>query len=52
MQLASHVPTAMIFIPCVDGISHAEAENITPEWSANGARVLFEVVGDLSGAER
>lgn len=52
MQLAPHVPTAMMFIPCVGGISHAESESITREWSANGVRVLFDVVSDLSGASR
>lgn len=37
----SHIaPTAMIFIPCIDGLSHNEAEDITPEWSAAGADVL------------
>ncbi|MBO1900938.1 Zn-dependent hydrolase [Leucobacter weissii] len=52
MQLAARVPTAMIFIPCAGGISHSEAERITPEWAANGARVLFETVAELSGARR
>lgn len=50
MQLAPRAPTAMIFIPCIDGLSHAEAENITPEWSANGAQVLLDVACRLSGA--
>ncbi|MBP6863178.1 MAG: Zn-dependent hydrolase [Neisseriaceae bacterium] len=37
----SHIaPTAMIFIPCINGLSHNEAEDITPEWSAAGADVL------------
>lgn len=37
-------PTAMIFCPCVDGLSHNEAEEITKEWAMNGANVLFHAV--------
>jgi N-carbamoyl-L-amino-acid hydrolase len=32
----------MIFIPCKDGISHNEAESITPADAAAGARILAE----------
>ena len=31
----------MLFIPCVDGVSHAEHERITPEWATAGAQVLL-----------
>ncbi|HCB1484728.1 TPA: M20/M25/M40 family metallo-hydrolase, partial [Serratia marcescens] len=37
-------PTAMIFIPCVDGISHNEREDITPAWAAAGADVLLNAL--------
>ena len=37
-------PTAMIMCPCVDGLSHNEAENISKEWSTAGAEVLFHAV--------
>ncbi|HEV7252230.1 MAG TPA: Zn-dependent hydrolase [Mesorhizobium sp.] len=37
-------PTAMIFCPCVDGLSHNEAEEITKDWAMNGANVLFHAV--------
>ena len=37
-------PTAMIFIPCVDGISHNELENISPAWSTAGANVLLNAI--------
>jgi len=37
-------PTAMIMCPCVDGLSHNEAEEITPEWASRGADVLFHAV--------
>ncbi|BBE72007.1 Zn-dependent hydrolase [Oharaeibacter diazotrophicus] len=34
-------PTAMIFCPCVDGLSHNEDEKIFPEWAAAGTDVLL-----------
>lgn len=37
-------PTAMIMCPCVDGLSHNEAEKISPEWARAGAEVLFHAV--------
>jgi N-carbamoyl-L-amino-acid hydrolase len=37
-------PTAMIFCPCVDGLSHNEDEKIFPEWAEAGANVLFHAV--------
>lgn len=42
-------PTAMIMCPCVDGLSHNEAEEITPEWAAAGADVLFHAVVETAG---
>ena len=41
---ARHVPTAMIFTPCKDGLSHNEAESIEPEEAEAGCQVLFEAV--------
>lgn len=35
-------PTAMIFVPCVDGLSHNEAEDIHPRWATAGANVLLQ----------
>ena len=37
-------PTAMIMCPCVDGLSHNEAEEISKDWSTAGAEVLFHAV--------
>lgn len=34
-------PTAMIMCPCVDGLSHNEAEEITEQWAAAGTNVLL-----------
>jgi N-carbamoyl-L-amino-acid hydrolase len=42
--VARVAPTAMIFCPCVDGISHNEEEDISPEWASAGADVLFHAV--------
>ncbi len=44
VYVARHVPTAMIFTPCKDGLSHNEAESIEPDEAAAGAQVLFEAV--------
>ncbi|ARO14136.1 beta-ureidopropionase [Ketogulonicigenium robustum] len=37
-------PTTMVFCPCVDGLSHNEAEEITPDWATKGADVLMHAV--------
>ena len=37
-------PTAMVMCPCVDGLSHNEAEEISPEWATAGTNVLFHAV--------
>jgi len=37
-------PTAMVMCPCVDGLSHNEAEEITPEWAVKGTNVLLKAV--------
>lgn len=37
----AQVPSGMIMCPCVGGLSHNEAEEITPEWAEAGANVLL-----------
>ncbi|MFP4044000.1 MAG: Zn-dependent hydrolase [Rhodosalinus sp.] len=37
-------PTAMVMCPCVDGLSHNEAEEITRDWARAGADVLMHAV--------
>jgi N-carbamoyl-L-amino-acid hydrolase len=37
-------PTAMVMCPCVDGLSHNEAEDISKEWATAGADVLMQAV--------
>ena len=42
-------PTSMVMCPCVDGLSHNEAEEISPQWAAAGANVLFHAVVETAG---
>ena len=44
VYVARHVPAAMIFVPCRDGLSHNEAESIEPAQAEAGCQVLFEAV--------
>jgi beta-ureidopropionase / N-carbamoyl-L-amino-acid hydrolase len=44
VYMARVCPAAMIFVPCVAGISHNEAEHCTPEWATNGANVLLHAM--------
>ena len=41
-------PSVMIMCPCVDGLSHNEAENISKDWAAAGADVLFHAVAETA----
>ena len=41
-------PTVMIMCPCVDGLSHNEAEEISPEWAAAGTDVLLHAVLEVA----
>ena len=43
-------PTAMVFVPCKDGVSHNETESATPEDLAAGCNVLLRVVVDAAEA--
>ncbi|WP_321955300.1 Zn-dependent hydrolase [Burkholderia cenocepacia] len=42
--LARRFPTAMVFIPCVDGLSHNEAEDALPDDVTRGTNVLLHAV--------
>ncbi|MGE8186556.1 Zn-dependent hydrolase [Pseudomonas sp. NPDC086278] len=48
--LARYCPTAMVFIPCVGGLSHNEAEDVLPEDVRQGTDVLLNAV--LARAEK
>jgi N-carbamoyl-L-amino-acid hydrolase len=49
VYLARVTPTAMIFIPCKDGISHNEIEDALPEHIEAGANVLLHVMLEQAG---
>ncbi|MES2433768.1 MAG: Zn-dependent hydrolase [Pseudomonadota bacterium] len=42
-------PTVMVMCPCVGGLSHNEAEEISPEWAAAGTDVLLHAVLEVAG---
>ncbi len=44
IHTAMRIPTAMIFTPCKNGLSHNEAESIEPDEAEAGTQVLFEAV--------
>ncbi len=43
-------PTAMIFVPCEDGVSHNESESATPEDLAAGCNVLLYAMLERASA--
>ncbi len=49
-HVADRVPTAMIFIPCADGISHNELEDAAMEDCAAGCNVLLHAVAERASA--
>lgn len=44
VYLARVAPTAMVFIPCKDGISHNEIEDASPEHLEAGCNVLLDAI--------
>jgi N-carbamoyl-L-amino-acid hydrolase len=48
--MARVAPTAMIFVPCVGGISHNEIEDAKPEDLTAGGNVLLNVILDCANA--
>jgi len=49
VYVARHAPTAMIFVPCKDGISHNEIEDARPEHLTAGANVLLHAMLEQAG---
>jgi N-carbamoyl-L-amino-acid hydrolase len=47
--MAKVAPTAMVFVPCVDGISHNEIEDAKPEWITAGGNVLLRAIVEKAG---
>ncbi|OZI67046.1 Zn-dependent hydrolase [Bordetella genomosp. 11] len=49
VYLARVAPTAMIFVPCKDGISHNEIEDASPEHLEAGCNVLLRAMLQTAG---
>ncbi len=49
VYVARTAPTAMIFVPCKDGISHNEIEDAKPEHLTAGANVLLHAMLERAG---
>ncbi|MGX9965279.1 allantoate amidohydrolase [Roseomonas sp. F4] len=49
---ARRLPTVMVFTPCHGGISHNEAESITPEWAEAGLLVVADAVLATAGVAK
>ena len=47
MCVADHVPSAMVFVPCVDGISHSPHEQADPADAALAAEVILNAILQL-----
>jgi N-carbamoyl-L-amino-acid hydrolase len=47
--VAKVAPTSMIFVPCIDGISHNEVEDAKPEWITAGGNVLLRAILEKAG---
>jgi N-carbamoyl-L-amino-acid hydrolase len=50
MHIVRACPTGMVFVPCLRGISHNEAESATPSNLAAGTRVLAATVVGMADA--
>jgi len=44
MCVADHVPSAMVFVPCRDGISHSPLENADPADAALAAEIILKAI--------
>ena len=47
-KIAEIAPTAMIFVPCKDGVSHTEREEASPDDLTAGTQVLAQVILDAA----
>jgi allantoate deiminase len=48
MCVADRVPSAMVFVPCKDGISHHPAEEASPADAALAAEIILEAIRALT----
>ncbi len=47
MCVAERVPSAMVFVPCKDGISHHPAEDADPADAALAAEIILQAIAAL-----
>ena len=47
MCVADQVPTAMLFVPCKDGLSHTPVEDADPQDAAVGVEVILGAISSL-----
>jgi acetylornithine deacetylase/succinyl-diaminopimelate desuccinylase-like protein len=47
MCVADRVPTAMVFVPCRDGISHSPVEDASPADAALAAGIILDAIRSL-----
>jgi len=47
MCLADHVPCAMVFVPCKDGVSHSPCEDANPADAGLAAEIILNAIAAL-----
>ena len=47
-HVAPHVPSAMVFVPCKDGISHSPAEDADPADAAAAVEVMINAIAQVT----
>jgi hydantoinase/carbamoylase family amidase len=52
MCVADHVPCAMVFVPCKDGISHSPYEDADPADAALAAEIILNAIRALTASPR
>lgn len=52
MSVAARVPSAMVFVPCRDGLSHTPEEDADPADAALGVEVMLGAIQSMVGQER
>ena len=48
MSIADRIPSAMVFVPCKDGISHSPEEDAEPGDAALGAEIMLNAIRTLA----
>jgi N-carbamoyl-L-amino-acid hydrolase len=52
IHVARVLPASLVFVPCHGGLSHNEAESMTPEWAEQGLLVVADAVVETAGLVR